>query len=161
MGLSGGEGAAARTGWTSKAASDKGLAGVTRARNSRTGAFSESAALATTLHWGCGDDEFSLQQSAALSCIGQRSWPALQQAICSVAVAVAPSTQVAHADVRTPATTSNEANARILRTIPCIVCRDIRPVKSGVQNFTSAGRSRHGGRHCIADVRKRGGPACS
>jgi hypothetical protein len=70
-----------------------------------------------------------LQQSDAPSFIGQWSWPALQQAICWVTVAVAPSTHVAHVDVRMPTTTSSEASARQQRTINRIVCRDCRSVK--------------------------------
>ena len=46
----------------------------------------------------CGAD--CLQQSAALSFIGQWSWPALQHAICCIAVAAASSTHVAHVDVK-------------------------------------------------------------
>jgi hypothetical protein len=69
----------------------------------------------------CGPD--FLQQSEALSFIGQWSWPALQHAICCVTVAVAPSTHVAHVDVRTATTTSSEASALLQRTIVSIVCR--------------------------------------
>src|SRR5216684_7296820 len=68
----------------------------------------------------CGPD--CLQQSEALSFIGQWSWPALPHAICCVTVAVAPSTHVAHVDVRTATTTTSEANARLQRIISCIVC---------------------------------------
>src|SRR5258707_640919 len=102
-----------------------------------TGIDALKDAALTMVAWNpfCGPD--FLQQSAAVSFIGQCSRPALQQAICAVTVAVGPSTQAAPADVRTPATTSNEASARILRTIPCIVCPGIRSVKLGAQNFTS------------------------
>ena len=74
----------------------------------------------------CGPD--CLQQSEALSFIGQWSWPALQHAICCVTVAVAPSTHVAHVDVRTATTTSSEASARPQRTILRIVFRGARRV---------------------------------
>jgi RNase P subunit RPR2 len=60
----------------------------------------------------------------------------LQHAICSVGADVAPSTQVAQADVKTPNATSNEENARLQRTIHCIVCPNCRSVKLATHNFT-------------------------
>ena len=93
-----------------------------------TGIGALTDAALTIVPWDstCGPD--CLQQSEALSFIGQWSWPALQQAICSVTVAVAPSTHVAHVDVRTATTTSSEASARLQRTILSIVCRGARRV---------------------------------
>src|ERR1700716_704959 len=88
----------------------------------------------------CGPD--CLQQSAALSFIGQWSWPALQHAICCVTVAVAPSTHVAHVDVRTATTTSSEARARLQRTILTILCRGARRVNFVSQSASSSSETR-------------------
>jgi len=88
----------------------------------------ERDAAFTIVAWDslCGPD--CLQQSGALSFIGQWSGPALQQAICSVAFALTPSTQAASVDVITATTTSSEASARLQRTIVSIVCRGARRV---------------------------------
>jgi hypothetical protein len=90
------------------------------------GALTDEALTIVPWDSTCGPD--CLQQSEALSFIGQSSWPALQQAICCVTVAVAPSTHVAHVEVRTATTTSSEASARLQRTIVSIVCRGERRV---------------------------------
>src|SRR5216684_913491 len=94
----------------------------------------------------CGPD--CLQQSEALFFIGQWSWPALQQAICRVKVAVAPSTHVVHVDVRTATTTSSEASERPQRTIPCIVCPLLQVCQRRAQNFTSIPRQSRGRPGC-------------
>src|SRR5438067_2178360 len=74
----------------------------------------------------CGAPD-CLQQSLALSFIGQRSWPALQHAICWAAGAYAPSAHVAHADITTPTATSRHVTARFQRAIQPIVVRGRRP----------------------------------
>ena len=90
------------------------------------GALTDEALTIVPWNSTCGPD--CLQQSEALSFIGQSSWPALQQAICCVTVAVAPSTHVAHVEVRTATTTSSEASARLQRTIVSILRRWARRV---------------------------------
>ena len=94
---------------------------VNQSTGTDTGALTDEAL--TIVPWESTRGPDCLQQSEALSFIGQWSWPALQHAICCVTVAVAPSRHVAHVDVRTATTISSEASARLQRTIASIVCR--------------------------------------
>jgi hypothetical protein len=99
---------------------------VNQSTGTDIGALTDEALTIVPWDSTCGPD--CRQQSEALSFIGQWSWPALQHAICCVTVAVAPSTHVAHVDVRMATTTSSDASARLQRTIANIVCRGSRRV---------------------------------
>ena len=112
---------------------------VNQSTGTDIGALTDEALTIVPWDSTCGPD--CLQQSEALSFIGQWSWPALQHAICCVTVAVAPSTHVAHVDVRTATTTSSEASARLQRTIVSIVCRDVRRVNFVANAVSNAARA--------------------
>jgi hypothetical protein len=104
----------------------------------------------------CGLD--CLQQSDALSCMGQSWWPALQQAICCVGV-VAPSAHVAHIDVSTPTTTSNEVKARRQRITLRIVRWGSNPCQNQLEwsSFTVPGNCPEALKRLSSSSRQKGG----